>query len=106
MIYKFEDLDDKVNLRRVNSILMEEHDSVREQLQRLPGYDPTDSHAEMVEDLINVSEQLVIEFKRLRQEVFILKMENLSDQKIVRSYPLSSPMSDFGIGFDPAGGGC
>lgn len=108
-IYRFEDLRELVDLRVQFSVVKADHDAVREQLQRLPSYDPTESHADMVEDLIIASELLVIEFNRLRREILTLKLEKLHDQQTARSYPLlfGGTVSDFDgpDGFDPSGGG-
>lgn len=109
-IYRFEDLQDLVALRAQFSVVKDEHDEVRAQLRRLNNYDPTKSHPEMIEDLINASELLAIEFNRLRQEVLQLKLEKINDQQTARTYPVTNPGNSWGFGitggFDPSGGGC
>lgn len=108
-IYRFEDLRDLVALRAQFSAVKYEHDEVRIQLRRLSTYCPTKSHPEMIEDLINASELLAIEFNRLRQEVLQLKLEKIYDQQTARTYPLTNPCdlggSVYTGGFDPSGGG-
>ncbi len=108
-MYRFEGLKEKLVLREQNRVLMEEHEAVRNQLHRLSFYDPTESHAEIIEDLINVSELLALEFKRLRQEVLTLKLEKLHDQQTARTYPFQGCGDDITFGttseFDPSAGG-
>lgn len=104
-IYRFEDLKEKMVLRQQNRFMQEEAAEISIQLQRLNNYDPTKSHPEMVEDLINASELLAIEYNKLRREVLTLKLEKLHDQQTARQYPFADWDSFDGNGFDPAGGG-
>jgi len=61
---------------RIIQLLQDEHDQIREQFQRLPSfYDPTESHAEILKNILNAVELFGPDMNRLRREVSYLKSQ-------------------------------
>lgn len=102
---------------KIIQILQDEHNQVREQLERFPNYcDPTESHAEILKSIFDDVFIVVKddfrryeEIDRLRREVSYLKSqiqaletEKQSEKDIVYGYPLVGDWPTGG-GFDPSG---
>jgi hypothetical protein len=77
----------------------EQLEAIKYVLQKCGNWDPTESYADLIEDLRTTGELLTSELSQRRREISYLKselqalkLEKNHEKAVARSYPLSNPV--------------